>query len=260
MNKDTTTKTMNTPKSLTIGSIPENLNEKEKADFFNLFWGAWSANGFGTLTKKDTELLIFTCLRKVLGDRGKRSNYEWSTLLRLTPSKIKAMRLESHLRFGHIVEESGQSDLVKFLNDFAKLQQVNLNGLVSSRDLNEVTVSFVVEDPVVQMEIEQMLKGIGSYLDFHRNREVVRISLVNFFKIIGKEKNQEEAVDRWVKDLSKAKSKQDDILSRVDAATYASMPEMAKLQLFIDDLAEFANVKPLTEHLKLVFKSQKEGK
>jgi hypothetical protein len=118
----------------------------------------------------------------------------------------------------------------------------------------------VVEDPVVQMEIEQMLKGIGSYLDFHRNREVVRISLVNFFKIIGKEKNQEEAVDRWVKDLSKAKSKQDDILSRVDAATYASMPEMAKLQLFIDDLAEFANVKPLTEHLKLVFKSQKEGK
>src|SRR5436309_860641 len=91
---------------LDIETVVDRLKEKEKAAFFDIFWKAWSANGFGTLTKKDTELLIFGCLRRAFGRTGPKNNYEWAKLLRLTPTKVRSMRLEAHLRFGHLLEES----------------------------------------------------------------------------------------------------------------------------------------------------------
>ena len=106
--------------------IVESLGNKEKANFFDVFWTAWSANGFGTLTKKDTELLIFGCLKQALESVGSRyNNYEWAKLLRLTPSKIKSYRLEAHLRFGHLFSENTADDTETFLTNFSKIQSIN---------------------------------------------------------------------------------------------------------------------------------------
>ncbi|MFT5632607.1 MAG: hypothetical protein ACI9SQ_000313 [Rubritalea sp.] len=242
---------------LKLETISKHLNEKQKAEFFDLFWDIWTTNGFGTLTKKDTELLIYTALKHVLADEAPNTNYEWATFLRLTPSRIKSIRLESHLRFGQNVAKNSAKELVDFFCKFTKLQSLQLNGLEKEGDLNEVTVSFVVEDPVMQMELEQMLKGIGSYLDYHRNREVVRISLINLFKIIGTEAQQDQ-IDKWVTRLTKMDKEKESIFGRVKEKGYSNKTEGAKVMLFIDDLASFAKVKSLTDHLKLILKSQKE--
>ena len=73
---------------LEIDAITSKLSKDAKAAFFDVFWKTWSSNGFGTLTKKDTELLIFDCLRAALGDAGPANIHEWARLLRLTPAKI----------------------------------------------------------------------------------------------------------------------------------------------------------------------------
>lgn len=240
-----------------IEEIVEKLTPSQKADFFDKFWTTWSVNGFGTLTKKDTELLIFGCLNQALGSTAPGNNYGWATLLRLTPSKIKAMRLETHLRFGHLMRDSNVKEISQFLENFTNLQSIDVSGLTASGDLMDVTVSFVIEDPVIQMELENYLKEIGTYLDFHRNREVVKLRLVDFFKIATTEAER-KIIDRWVTAKAKEKNEAGELKLRVVAKEYADKSEVGKLKAFCGDLADFAKVDKLTDHLKLIFVSQKE--
>jgi len=242
---------------LDIDTVVVRLGEKEKAAFFDIFWGAWSANGFGALTKKDTELLIFGCLRRAFGRTGPKNNYEWAKLLRLTPSKVKSMRLEAHLRFGHLLDESDAETAEQFLQNFGVVQSIDVKGLKSSGDLDNVTVSFVVEDPVAQIVIENRLKELGTYLDFHQNREVVRLNLTDFFRIVTDEVER-KLIDQWVAKTAKEKANADSLSARVSAREYANKTETGKLMAFVDDLAKFGKVDVLTNHLKKIFRSQSE--
>lgn len=244
---------------LKLETIAKQLNAEQKSEFFDVFWRTWSANGFGTLTKKDSELLIFGCLKRAFGSTGPGSNYGWARLLRLTPSRIKSMRLESYLRFGHLFGESDLSDTERFFKDFTVLQSVDIRGLNTSGDLNEVTLSFAVEDPVVQMVIENDLKSIGSYLDFHRNREIVRLKLIDFLKLVASTVER-EVIDRWVAERAKENAAAGALKTRVLAKEYSNKTEAGKLLTFADDLAKFAKVDVLTDHLKRIFKSQSERK
>jgi len=244
---------------LNIETILKRLSDAQKVAFFDAFWTTWSVNGFGTLSKKDTELLIFGCLKRACVGNGPRTNYDWAKLLRLTPARIKAMRLEAHQRFGQLLEENSADDAEQFLKNFVELQSIDVKGFKSSGDIDEVTVSFVVEDPVVQMEIENELKSVGSYLDFHRNREVIRLKLTDFFRLVAGDVER-KAVDQWVANKAKEKASASGLRSRVVAREYAEKTEMQKLTTFIDDLAEFGKVKVLTDHLKKIFKSQSERK
>lgn len=245
---------------LTIESASARLTDQQKAEFFDVFWKAWAANGFGTLSKKDTDLLIFGCLKRACGSDGPRDNYGWAKLLRLTPSKIKAMRLEAHLRFGHLLAENSAHDAAHFLNNFSQVQSVDLNGLDTDGSITDVTTSFLVEDPVVQMEIEQRLKNIGTYLDFHRNREVIKIRLTGFLLIVADDP-QKRLINRWVAEKAKEAATAGSLKERVTAKEYANKTEGGKLMTFVEDLlATFTQLKPLADHLKMICAAQSERK
>lgn len=244
---------------LTIENVTAKLEQKDKAEFFDKFWPTWAANGYGTLTKKDTELLLFACLKRAFGAKGPQNNYRWAKLLRLTPSKIKSMRLEAYLRFGHLFDESSSADTSLFLNNVSHLQSIDLNGLGSGGTISDVTVSFVVEDPVVQMEVENHVKTNGGYLDFHRNREVIKIRLISFLSLVA-EPEQKQFIDRWVEEKSKETAKSSSLVKRVLAKDFANKTEAGKLLALIDDLSAVAKVKPLVDLLKKVFASQSERK
>jgi hypothetical protein len=242
-----------------LEKVPGLLTPVQKEQFFDAFWKAWSVNGFGTMTKKDSELLIFGCLKRAFGESGPKGNYEWARLLRLTPAKIKSMRLEAHLRFGHLFGESDLTDTEKFFKEFAVLQSIDIRGLSSSGDLGNVTVSFVVEDPVVQMVIENDLKTLGTFLDFHRNREVIRFRLTDLFKLLTTDAER-KSIDNWVAAAAKENAEASAIRKRVAAAEWANKTEAGKLMTFADDLAEFTKVSVLTDRLKTIFGSQSERK
>jgi hypothetical protein len=244
---------------LEIDTIVSALSKDAKAAFFDVFWKTWSSNGFGTLTKKDTELLIFDCLRAALGEAGPANNHEWARLLRLTPAKIKSMRLESHLRFGHLFGESGVRDTEKFLRGFGELRSIDVKGLKADGGVEDVFVSFVVEDPVVQMMVENDLKSIGAFLDFHRNREVIRLRLVDFFKLVT-DNVEREVIDKWIARSAEEKAAASGLRARVTARDWANKTERGKLTAFLDDLAVFGKVDVLSNRLKTIFKSQSERK
>ena len=166
-----------------IAELVKELPSERKSVLFDTFFSVWSNNGFGTMTKKDTELLLFRCLKELLGDQTPENNYKWASLLRVTPQKVKALRLESYLRFAHLFPSSEGSGPVKYFRQLHTLHpQISVDK--AENLLENVKVSFILEDPIAQMQLENDLKESGTYLDFHRNREVVKLRFIDFLKII----------------------------------------------------------------------------
>jgi hypothetical protein len=255
------------PKSLAL--LRDTLSTAEKARFFELFWPIWTGNGFATLTKRDTDLLVFHCLREAIDPLGKRSSHEWAHLLRITPSRYRSLRLESHLRFRHLrADAESKSDLERLLEQLGAVQAVELGGFADGSTLDTATISFVVEDPVIKMELEYRAKAIGGYVDFKRNREIVVLRLPDFLKILTAELGSSQGddaaqglIDAWVYQRSEEQEKA--LRDRIDSAAYAKMPEHKKLLSFIEevmDLAGGGKTGPLVKMLKRIFKAQPEHK
>lgn len=66
----------------TLADLVEKLPAAKKSRLVERFFRIWSSNGFGTMTEKDTELLLFRCLADLLGEHTPESNYPWAQLLR----------------------------------------------------------------------------------------------------------------------------------------------------------------------------------
>ena len=127
---------------ITIETVVSRLSQVRKAEFFNVFWKAWAANGFGTLSKKDTDLLVFGCLKKALGKDTPKNMYEWARFLRLTPARVRSIQLESHLRFGHVLEEALATPEAMVGQYFSNLQSVDLGDFKAKGDLDSVKVKL----------------------------------------------------------------------------------------------------------------------
>jgi len=246
----------------TLADFVEGLPPEKKSILVNTFFRIWSSNGFGTMTKKDTELLLFRCLADLLSSDAPDNNYKWAHLLRVTPQKVKAIRLESHLRFGHLFPASTEVGPAKYFGELQTLQlQLRSDG--SEDFLKDVTVSFVLEDPVAQMELENNLKEVGTYLDFHRNREVVELRFVDFLKIIREhatDLDEKAAIEGILQAKLKDAKQLESLESRLKSREYANKAESEKLLAFIELLGETFAEKPiaLLKHLGLILKSQKE--
>lgn len=252
-----------------LARVKDALSLSEKAQFFDLFWPIWAGNGFGTLTKRDTDLLVFHCLRKAIDPLGSRSSHDWSHFLRMTPARYRSLRLEAHLRFRHLgADAESKSELEGLLEQIGSVQSVEIGGFADGSALDSATISFVVEDPVVKMELEHRAKAIGGYLDFRRNREIVVIRLPDFLKILtdqlGTDLGEDAAsvaINAWV--FRRSDEQEKALRDRLDSAAYAKMPEHKKLLSLVEtvvDLAGGGKTGPLVKMLKRVFKAQPERK
>jgi hypothetical protein len=223
-----------------LPSLVKTLAPDDKARFFDLFWEIWAASGFGTLSKRDTDLLVFHCLRQAIDRTGARKSHDWANLLRITQSRYRSLRLESHIRFRHLRDSQDmRSDLELLLEQLKDIQRVEISGVTDGSVLDSVKIQFVVEDPVVRMDLEYRAKSVGGYVDFQRNREIVVIRLSDFLKIMVAETGDplgREAVnnliDSWVSERSE---KQEATLrDRIEAAEYLKMSQSQRLLYFAE--------------------------
>ncbi|KOR30200.1 hypothetical protein TI05_14365 [Achromatium sp. WMS3] len=70
------------------------MTKTEQQHFTKQFLDLFLANGFGSMSKRDTELAVFHLLRNTSEYQGK-SNYELAKLLKIPESRIKSLRLAS---------------------------------------------------------------------------------------------------------------------------------------------------------------------
>lgn len=140
---------------------------KEK-DFLDEFLEHFLDKGLGSLTKYETDVFIFYLLDKYQKTKGLNlTNYEWSTLLKISERKIKNLRLEVGIRY---TSDNDEDDFYLWLS---------LLGLISEGYLEfEGTdkVIITIENPYLLRFIEHKLKVLKlPTTDYSFNSERVKL-------------------------------------------------------------------------------------
>lgn len=148
------------------------MSPQEKQQFYDQFMRHYLAMGFGSLPKREIDLFVFHFLTHSSEYRGK-TNYQLANAFGLPESRIKALRLNSALRYGEI-------------NPHAVLGRI-VERLIGSRqfaDLSEGKIEIALEDPVEKRELENFLKSRGHHAEYTLNSEVLRISPMRLLELI----------------------------------------------------------------------------
>lgn len=148
----------------------------DAAVFGQKFMEQYLAEGWGSLGKRDMELLLFVLLEKDGAlDRG-ASNYTIARQLRVTESKASSLRRDAYARWRPLTLESPDQvvrRLILAALDAKRLE--NTAQFASERRMGEGFIPLLVEHPDDRSEIEQAIKAAGAIPIHERNREVVLI-------------------------------------------------------------------------------------
>jgi len=128
--------------------------------------------GLGALSKKDYELLIFHHL-----SNSKSLNLDWNYVLanklKITETKVKALRLESSIRHKQANHKAVLGDIVGKI-----IAEIN------KPEFTDGNVSMTLENPVERREFEYAVKLAKHSIEYGINREILLIKPLALFEII----------------------------------------------------------------------------
>ncbi len=145
-------------------NLKKNLKDSAKTEFFDMFFGEYCKVPFGTFGKRDIEcLLVHTFLKTGLLDM--KTNREMANNLGINEKKLKGYIVDARFKFGQDQLEKNIGTVIGFIFDNAEVK-INHDG-------NQYV--FVLEDPVLRMDLGQAMKNIGYYTDTSFNEEIVKV-------------------------------------------------------------------------------------
>ncbi len=189
---------------------------KNHKNFVDKLLDRYLEHGFGTLTKKEIDILILHLLIEH-SDLHETSNHELSILLKIPESRVKNLRYEAKLK--HIKD---QENYVK--EKFLKLLQK------AKFEVDKKRIIFSVEDTYLKSAIQSKLKQFGSFADNSFNAELVKISEDSFIELLESFYTKKERQD-FEKNAKK-------ILKKDDAINFKSITKK-----FLEGVAESAGGK-----------------
>lgn len=127
------------------------------------------AQGFGSLTKREVEVLVLNLL-KSQGTYTQQSNFALSKALQIPESKVSSLLYESVLLFEADHDEYFQQGLLK------ALQKIKPKRRSPANTNDESYFTFVLEDKFVRTATHARLKDIGHFADGSFNTEIISIS------------------------------------------------------------------------------------
>lgn len=156
-----------------------NLTPENARLFLNELLTNYFRNGFQTLSKKDLDLLFFYLYNKYF--LKTKSIYEISKELKITPSKVKNLQIESYLRWG---KEDDVVSIKNVLIKFAKKENIEYIIKYHQDTLKKGRIPFIIENTVEKFEFENLVKLRNGIVGYERNREVITIDLAIFLRLL----------------------------------------------------------------------------
>ena len=160
---------MNNTLLLNLQTI-DNTKSKEFLEYFLQFY---LQNGFQSLSKKDIDLLLFYLMEEYNIFNGK-DNYQKAKQLKITPTKLKSLQLESYMRWG---KQTQKEILLKLFTRI--FSQENIKSITREQEnkLEKGYIPLMIENPVEKLELERILKENNSIVDYNLNKEVIDVKL-----------------------------------------------------------------------------------
>lgn len=163
-----------TPSVREVEEVIKKAREEDLLAFAQGFLGAYATHGFQSLSKRDTDLLLFYTLETSGVLDSRMSNHDTARRLRLTPKKVSALRREAWARWaspGDVQEHLRQTLRATFKPAVLKrVLQDNLSVWKKER-----LVPLLLEHPSDHSEVEQFLKTQHCIPHYAKNREVLLV-------------------------------------------------------------------------------------
>lgn len=154
----------------------QQLELKDPAAFAQEFLRQTQLQGFGALSKRDLELLVFVLLERDGAIDRNASNHAAAAQLRVTPAKLRALRGDGYARWRQLVAEPAEAALRRILAHV--LTETNLRSgsrHVSERSRKEGFLAVRIEHPDDRQQFEQAILDAGGLPVYERNREVLAV-------------------------------------------------------------------------------------
>ena len=200
----------------------QQLELKDPAAFAAEFLRQTQLQGFGALSKRDLELLVYVLLERDGAIDRNSSNHAAASLLRITPAKLRALRSDGYARWRQLVAEPADVALRRILGHV--LTDANLRAgsrHVSERSRKDGFLAVRVEHPDDRLQLEQAILDAGALPVYERNREVLAVrfdTLVALAERSGFLQPETEAGVKALRKLAPASEELADLLEK-DVAT-----------------------------------------
>lgn len=191
---------------------------KDPAGFAEQFLRLSLMQGFGSLNKRDMELLTFVLLERDGAISRSSSNAVAALQLRITPARVKSLRRDGYARWRALVPEESDAALQRIVATV--LTEDNLRSgakHVSERAKKDGFLAIRVEHPDDAQQFEQAILEVGALPVYERNREVVAVRFDTLLKIAerwGYLQPDPAAIARELKKLQPAASEVADLLQK----------------------------------------------
>lgn len=170
--------------------ILQRIIDEASENFGKEFLEHYLSGSFGSMSKSETEILIFHLLSKHFEIS---SNYEISNLLKISEIKVKNLTLNAHLRYPR---QSGDEIVRETLVDIAKK-------FSAIYDEQNGEVKIHIQSSVQKREMINAINKLGSFADYGLNNEILKIRINTLFslfeKFLDKEKFK-DTVQTYLKD------------------------------------------------------------
>ena len=144
----------------------QNISAADKAAFFDGFFEEFQKLPFGSMSKRDMEcLLIKLMYDQALIDTA--SNRRAANALGLNETRLKGYLVDTRYKFRPEASLEQSIDRIIAMLRSGETLAVNQG---AGEDF-----CFVLEDPVLRLDLDQALKDIGLYADGSFNRELVKV-------------------------------------------------------------------------------------
>ena len=196
----------------------QQLELKDPAAFAAEFLRQTQLQGFGALSKRDLELLVYVLLERDGAIDRNSSNHAAASLLRITPAKLRALRRDGYARWRQLVAEPADVALRRILGHV--LTDANLRAgsrHVSERSRKDGFLAVRVEHPDDRLQLEQAILDAGALPVYERNREVLAVrfdTLVALAERSGFLQPETEAVVKALRKLAPASEELADLLEK----------------------------------------------
>lgn len=147
--------------------MPIAIPPDQASAFLHKFLDRYCAAGFGTLSKREIDLLVLGLLIENGGLVDVDNAQSLSRQLRLPLAKVKALIYELNLRD----ERKDENWVISELRQRLRYGKASVSGKEES-----ARIEVGIDNQLLRVEVEALLKRYGHYPDYSFNREILRLT------------------------------------------------------------------------------------
>lgn len=192
--------------------------EKEAIEF--LFSNCFKS-GFGTLSKSEIDLILFTTILKY-SSHSNKTDYSLSKYLQITQNRIRSLKEKVSVKYLSISKEEAINIFVKN-SEFAKIE--------------DKYIDIPINDIAMKNELEAILDDKNILMHYQLNPKIFRIRIDDFLELIiqfelinSTGKKESDIEKRIINALKKIASSNEEVMKKV-TCDGSSMADLTKTTL-----------------------------